>query len=101
MKVLCVKIKKNSTQNWQIFGNDYSFIIQFCMKIQAFDSLKCLRTIHLWVWESSLCVWYIMNMNKSSTIKHLFKEDKFGLVPNQTSIGVWFDKVLVELQFYK
>jgi hypothetical protein len=42
-----------------------------------------------------------MNMNKSSIIKHLFKEDKFDLVPNQTSIGVWFDKVLVELQFYK
>ncbi len=47
-----------------------------------------------------VCV-VIMNMNKSSIIKHLFKEDKFDLVPNQTSIGVWFDKVLVELQFYK
>jgi hypothetical protein len=42
-----------------------------------------------------------MNMNLSLTIKHLLKEDKFGLVPNQTSIGVWFDKVLVELEFYK
>jgi hypothetical protein len=34
-----------------------------------------------------VCV-VIMNMNKSSIIKHLFKEDKFDLVPNQTSIGV-------------